>query len=308
MFKLFRLYNQNRATFWIAIGTVIAVITIVRTLNNYAKEVKKAEDKSSSSNTTTYSAIYDNVNYSVITEEVIVEKEAYRNENIIEKFTNYCNVKDVENAYNMLSNDCKMNVYKTRQLFEQKYLNKYFKIKKEIKYQAWIKDDTKTVYRVEFKDDLLATGGGSSNILEDYFTLVNENGTYKLSINKYIEHVEINKNILKNNVRITVLSKDVYLENVLYNFKIENFSNENIGLNTGNINNSIMLVDANNLKYTAATWELLNTEMITRAKSVEYFTIKFLREFKPQVNEMIIEFNNVNFEKGTDKVIIDVEI
>ena len=75
MYKLFRLYNQNRRTFWITIGVVIAVYVMIRALNNYAKEVKKAEEESSSRNTTTYSAIYDNPNYSVITDTPVSEEK-----------------------------------------------------------------------------------------------------------------------------------------------------------------------------------------------------------------------------------------
>ena len=104
MNRLFRWYNQNRRMFWMTIAVVIMVLGVIRILNNYAKTVNEI---SSSINTTTYSAVYNNPNYSVITSQPVSETKKVYNQNTIDNFVSYCNLGNLEAAYNMLSKDCK---------------------------------------------------------------------------------------------------------------------------------------------------------------------------------------------------------
>ena len=67
MYKILRFYNQNRYIIWIVIVAVILAIGVIRVLNNYAKEENR---KSSSSNTTAYSDIYNNPEYPAITNNI----------------------------------------------------------------------------------------------------------------------------------------------------------------------------------------------------------------------------------------------
>ena len=68
MYRILRFYNQNRYIIWIVIVAVILAIGVIRVLNNYAKEENR---KSSSSNTTAYSDIYNNPEYPAITLSLI---------------------------------------------------------------------------------------------------------------------------------------------------------------------------------------------------------------------------------------------
>ena len=307
MNKLLSLYNKNRHTIWVAIAILIMVNFIVRTMNNYAKEQKRI---SSSTNTTTYSEIINNPNYSVIEGKVANSKEVDYISNIIKNFIENCNSGEVEKAYSMLSEDCKNNMFKTEDEFIKKYLNVYFRTKKTYEYKAWLTDSDITVYRIELEEDLLSTGGTNVKKVEDFFTVVNENGIKKLNINKYITHVEINKQLLQNNVRITVLSKDVFLENVIYNFKIENFLNYDIEIGNTEKQNSVVLTDSNNFTHIAALWEQVNTNLTVYKKNVKNLSIKFLREYNPKYEEKTIEFNNIviNSENESDKIKIEIDL
>lgn len=208
----------------------------------------------------------------------------------------------------MLSSDCKNLLFKTKEEFEEKYLKVYFKTKKEYEYKAWIEEKEKTVYRIEFSEDLLATGGNSSKKQEEYYTVVNEDGVSKLNINKYIGHDEINKEVFQNNIRIIAISRDVYLEYVLYNFRVENYTENNICLNSPK--KIITVKDSNQLKYTAATWENMANELDVKSKGMKTITIKFLREYKPNFKEVVIEFGgvNLNSENVNNTVPIKIEI
>ena len=305
MNRLFRWYNQNRRMFWITIAIVIMVLGVIRILNNYAKAVN---ERSSSIYTTTYSAVSVNPNYSVISEKSVNEKEAYSITTIISDFINYCNLKETGKAYNLLSDDCKNELYKTEEDFEQKYLENYFKTKKAYTYKAWIVSEDINIYRIEFTEDLLSTGGTNEKKYEDYYTVVNVNGEYKLNINKYIANVNINKVEKLDNLRITVLSKDIYLENVIYNFKIENFRENDISLGNLNNPNTIILKDSNDLQYTAATWEIIEQNLVVQERNIKNISIKFIREFKPQYRENAIEFNNINLNYGKEESMAKIKI
>lgn len=305
MNRLFRWYNQNRHMFWIVVVIIVMAFALIRTLNNYAKQVNRG---SSSIYTTTYSAVSSNPNYSVISEKSVNEKEANSITTIINDFINYCNLKETEKAYNLLSDDCKNELYKTKEDFEQKYLDIYFKTKKTYTYKAWIVSENVNTYRIEFTEDLLSTGGTNEKKYEDYYTVVNVNGEYKLNINKYIANVNINRSISQDNLRITVISKDIYLENVIYNFKIENFRENDISLGNLNNPNTIILKDSNDLQYTAATWELIEQNLIVQERNIKNISIKFLREFKPQTRENAIEFNSINLNYGNEGNIVKIRI
>ena len=132
MYRILRFYNQNRYIIWIVIVAVILAIGVIRVLNNYAKEENR---KSSSSNTTAYSDIYNNPEY-----PAIINNISDNETKIIKNFIEYCNKSEIEQAYNLLSSDCKNYVYKTPEEFTKNYINIYFKNKKSYNYQSWIKD------------------------------------------------------------------------------------------------------------------------------------------------------------------------
>ena len=305
MNRIIRFYNQNRRSIWIILFTIVLAFSIIRALNSYAKNSK---EKSSSSNTTTYSAIYDNPNYPVIEGDTPNENKMQNITYVIDSFIKCCNEGKIEQAYNLLSNDCKNYLFKTQEEFTQKYYNIYFKTKKSYSYQAWMTDINRNTYRIELSEDLLSTGNTNPKKTEEYFTVVRENENYKLNINKYIGHEEIYKEKTQNNIKITAVSKDIYLDNVRYNFKVENFSANDIILDTLEKNNSTIIADSNDLKYIAATWEMSEEELLVYKGFSKNITIKFLREYKPEYKEQTIIFNAINLKYGLGKNMVSMEI
>lgn len=308
MNTLIRFYNKNRKEIWIGVFIVVIAFVILQTLNNYAKQ---SREESSSSNTTTYSAIYNNKNYAVVSEETIDERVSKNTTYVVENFINYCNSKDTKSAYNLLSEDCRNTLYPTEEEFIINYYNFFFKNKKTYNIQAWIIGNGKFTYRIELEDNILATGKIADKKTEEYYTVVNVGGKYELNINKYIGKETINKTLQKNNVKITVLSKDIYLDRLYLNLKIENFSNNKIILGDIENDKSIILTDTNNFKYNAPLYEFIEEELIVFPKIEKNLTIKFLRSYKPKYKETKIEFNNIVLNYGTNsenKILMEIEL
>lgn len=130
------------------IGIFVGVIIFVQTLNNIVIEQEK-------NNTPTE-------------EELIIQekekKEEETNIQFISKFIDYCNTGKIEEAYNMLSSECKEEKYNTIEDFEKEYINKKFKIR--ICDYNTIKQDE--IYIVKLIQDFLIVGKENSTIEEKY--------------------------------------------------------------------------------------------------------------------------------------------
>jgi len=96
---------------------------------------KVAKDKSSSTNSAT---TYNTTNYSVISKDKIDDNVSEKSVNIIEDFFRLCNEANVEEAYKLLSVDCKEELYPTIQDFITKYYNRIFTEKRSYDSILWI--------------------------------------------------------------------------------------------------------------------------------------------------------------------------
>ena len=61
-------------------------------------------------------------------------------------------------------------------------------------------------------DDILSTGKSNDYTKQDYITIKQQDGEYKLNINRYIESKKINKTTEKDNIQIEVVSKNTFME------------------------------------------------------------------------------------------------
>ena len=78
-------------------------------------------------------------NISVMTEDEVPEKWQETIESTIDTFVQRCNNKEYEAAYNMISDDCKAEVYPTLNSF-QKYVDAKFENKRAYSIQNFSKD------------------------------------------------------------------------------------------------------------------------------------------------------------------------
>lgn len=296
--NVIRWYNQNRRMIWIVILTIIGVIGILQALNRYYENNAKDE---SSTNSTTF-----NTNYSVISQHKVDEDVSKKSVNLIETFFELCNAKKIEEAYNLLSTDCKEELYPTINDFITKYYNRIFLENKTYSSKLWITTSTRNTYRVEIMNDILSTGEKDYMPIEDYYTITNENGIYKLNISNFIRKQDINESKTKENFIVTIVSKRIYMDYEIYEIKIQNNSTSKIIFNTKEHSDSIFLVDENELKYIAFLNELPNSELEILAGTVKTIEIKFNRGYKPNINIEKIVFNDINNNNIVESIEIEI--
>lgn len=132
--KLF--FTAYGSLFLQLIGIIAIVIFVLQSLNNIYRNEEK-----------------NNSNQNIIIEQKKIIEEEKENIEVISKFLDYCNEKNIEKAYSMLSEECIKEKYQTIDIFKTEYMDKIFTYKKEYEIK---KEDEK--YKITILDGILESG------------------------------------------------------------------------------------------------------------------------------------------------------
>ena len=226
MHNLMRFIRQNRKQI-IRVALIVAfLIGLLQLLNYLAGQENKSKSGESKKD------IYNTSNGTIISDKSAVSGGSISTSEIkkvnseIEEFVKYCNENNTEEAYNMISQSCKEELYPNIDDFIEYYYNSLFKDERRTyTIENWVND----TYMVRFTGDLLATGKSASDFTyQDYITIVEEHGEVKLNINKYIGREEINKEYTSNNIQAVVLYREKYMDYEVYEIKVTNNTGDTI--------------------------------------------------------------------------------
>ena len=286
MGNIIRFYNQNRKAIWITVIAIIFIIIAIHVLNDLT--IKNNEQKrNASKNIVTEKDYKENPDISVTIPDTKVKEEK---ELIVDQFIRYCNAKEFENAYNLISKDCKNELYPNVNLFIQNYINNVFNTTKLYSKEIYVGN----IYKVKLYEDILSTGNVSNSTVEDYYTIVKEDNNTKLNIGGYIGNVEINKDYSDSNLNINILSKKIFKEYEEYKIEVENKTNNQIMIDGMKNTKSTYLLGKENVKYYALIHENTEDDLSVPAKVKKTITIKFNKSLtKSNVNENGIVFSNI---------------
>lgn len=301
---LIRWYNQNRKMLWIVVITIIGVFALIQALNSYYKNNTKEGSSSANNSTTTYNT----PNYSVVTKKEINNSVSEASQDIIKNFFDYCNNNKIREAYNLLSEDCKNELYPNINEFKQKYFDIVFTNTKTYSSNLWITNANKNTYRLEIHGDILSTGKKDEMPIEEYYTVIYENGKYVLNINGYIGKEDINVSKVQEGIEITILSKQVYMEYEKYLVKVKNNLEESIMLNTKQNAGSMYIEDENHLKHIAFLNEISDYNLNVLSGFTKETNIRFNRTYKPniKINKIVFDDIKIGQDSKTKKVEIDI--
>lgn len=277
MNKLIRIYNQNRIVIWIGVLAIIFVIVIIQLLNSFEKEKRLAKSNAtlnSSNVVSNTTARYAQESDSLVSEGRVSDE--YKNEfgDLINNFFNYCIKGQNSKAYELLSTDCKTELYPTLKSFEQSYCKNKFKNDKQFSFQSWTNTNA-YVYRVKIFDDMLATGKSSSDdYIEEYVSIIEDDG-YKLSVDGYIGRVNLNSKSDNKYFLMNIKKTDIFMEYSLYKLTVTNKSENDILLDTQRSDDTICLFDNQQVKYNSYIYELTQDDLLIKAGESKDIEIKF---------------------------------
>lgn len=210
--KIRDFFKRNKSKILIALLVWLVIFIINQIVKNY---------KGPQIPTISYSpheAIMDN--------SKVPEKIRGPIEELIGKYIDCCNNKDYEGAYNLLSEECKRELYPNIEDFK-KYIDTIFNEKKVHAIQDFSNKDNTYVYKVDIFEDILKTGMTGEDELSVYsekFVIKNDNNNLSLSIREYIEKRENYQIYEDEYIKVEVLNMTQTYENQVYSVKLTNRS------------------------------------------------------------------------------------
>lgn len=229
-------------------------------------------------------------------------------EQLIGQFVENCNNKDYEAAYNLLTEDCKNNIYPDIELFKQ-YVDSVFPNKKIYNIQNFSNKDKIYIYTVNILNDILATGLNNEedeNVYSEKYVVIEENGQLKLSIRQYIGRQNLTYIYEDEYMKIKIESVDIKYDNIIYNLNITNKSENYIVYSDYSVDYEIALDTSEGLKRRAD--EVL--EPITLDKlETKNFSVKFtiFYDEDTQIEDMLFDYiriyeNDEDYENGNEPI------
>lgn len=268
--NLRRFIDKNEELIKKVIIIVVFVLFIIKSLNFiYEKDEEKKRIQSNENNTNSQNSKDTN-----ITEEDYTT-ESNSMDITISSFVNYCNQRKIEEAYKMLTQECKNAMFPTVEDFEKIYINNVYNIKREYELTKWSAEGNKTTCLVTLYGDLLATGG-TVNSKQEYYTFVeDDNGNYKLNINNYIYGEDRKSEIIFRNITVRINHVDIYEEYEEAKITIKNNTGKTICLTGNKYNKNIYLQNSSGTSYSSLSSKFDKENIVMKPNSVQSFTVKF---------------------------------
>lgn len=324
--NLRRMIVENRYLIIVIIVGTILFLSLMKVVNNLVKE--NTQQKTEQEDTMNTNSITDNNetdNKQLIIGSTQNNNKANNNltnEKLIKDFISYCNSHEIQNAYSLLSDECKEAVFFGNiEYFKKNYVESIFTSNKILNMQKWIESYT-TTYRVRLSDDILSTGNikDKANTIEDYYTICQtEDGKQRLNINGYIARDNKKREKEVEGIKISILKKDIFKEYEQYEIKVENKTSNIIMLDSKEDVDTIYLIGSNDSKYNGFTYELDEIKTVIPQNTSKNITIRFNKIYSNQAvmrkmvfEDIILNYNDYeiasNKKEYKDRMTITIEL
>lgn len=311
MHSLRKFYYENKYKIWRIIAFIVLILISIYVLNNIAKEknqnmqLSKVDNISKSNlNLSDSSNTYISTNKSAVTGSEINEDKIDNAQKVIDQFITYCNQKEINKAYEMLSDDCKKVLYPDINQFKTLYYDKVFYDSKQVNVENWFSD----TYKIEIINDIMSTGKTSGTSLQDYYTIIeDENGNKRLNINNFVKTEKINTETEGKNIKFNVLYRNIYIDYEEYTLNIENNNKNKIILDSKKDTKSVYVLDKNEIKYYSYSNELLSNLLSINNGFSTQMTIKFIKSYSStSQKDKYIVFSDVQINNQKEKIYVDI--
>lgn len=315
MYNLRRFYNQNRKKIWLIIAVIAFALILLRTINNIVAEQKKMKSNEVTDQIEdTTSSVSEN--YAVISDQKVEDTAQENNMQIIDEFLKACNERRVEDAYNMLSDDCKEVKYSDLNSFVNNYYNTIFTTQKAFNKEAWMQKKGVYTYRITIIEDPLATGKVTyGNSFQDFYTVVDTEEGQKLNISNFVLRELLEKSIEIDGIYINVNYRDCYMDYEEYVLEVTNQTNKTIVLDSKERANTTYLIGESDNKFSSynsemsiqyqgnqndeneensiATKSSISNNIVIPSKTNKKIKIKFNKMYNPERKITKMEFSDV---------------
>lgn len=303
--KMIRFINKNRGKIVVVIAIIIFLLLIIQVLN-------KASIQNGKNNTSIDSNLSNEVKKSKDTilsdTQIQSNTTAEENYNLITTFIQHCNNHELEQAYDLLTQECKENVYSSREMFEKNYIQVVFKDKKQANIQSWTKSRDKYTYLVKLIGDIMATGNSEGQEYEDYITI--EEKEQKLNINRYIGRQKIERIQEIENIKFEVNFVDLYKDYEIYHLKVTNPTNRQVILDNFASTTSTYIETNKETKINCLNYEAGSNSFRFDAGMAKTIQLKFMKQYNTNITDKKLVFSSaiLDTENKEDKKSLTIEL
>lgn len=281
---------------------IVFALFIIKSLNLYYEEKEKRKKIEVAENAASNQVVETPEN---TTDYYSIESNSV--EKTMRSFVQYCNNKEIKNAYKMLTDECKNAMFPTVEEFEKIYINNIYNIEREYELLKWSTDGNIETYQVTLYGNILATGN-SNNFTQEYCTFVKDsNGNYKLNINNYIYGEDRNIENTINNITIKIGHVDIYEEYEEAQITITNNTSKTISLTGNRYKKNIYLQNAKDTTYSSLDSKFDSEEIVLKPGAFQTFTIKFNKVYSVNTKAQYLVLSDVildyeDYLNSNDKV------
>ena len=311
--KIRLFYHNNKQKILITIGIVIFVLAIIQIINailrnNREEELSNKNNESSiiSSGSSKNETYLPSRTDSIISDSKVPKDRLEEDTKVIESFVNFGNANDVEGAYNLLSQDCKDEMFQTIDRFNEFYFKNIFNEKRSYDLENWDSTGSRTTYRIKYQNDIMATGMVNEEFIEDYITVIEENDEKKLNINEFINKVDLEKKGQVDGLEANVTAKYYYYDYVEYDITFKNTTQGEIIIDTKDNTESVYLEDKRGVNYSWFGNEIANEELILNGGESVSLRIKFNKLYNQNRVDNKINFTDVRINNEQETLEINV--
>ena len=312
MYRFIRWYNQNRKIIWIIIGIIALVILVIQLFNYWSKVdnekiLQETNQIQNSNEVKEYNSVTLDETQSTITGENL-SSDQLSEVDTIDMFIEYCNNQQISEAYALLTEDCKQEMYSTEEVFREAYYDKVFEnTKKNVGVENWIDN----IYKISINDDFLSTGKYTKeNTKQDYITVEEQDDTYKLNINNYIGKKEINKSNEQDGIQIEVLEEKTYMDYQIFKIRVKNNSENAIILDDRQDINAMYIEDKNGIQYPAYTHEIGEADLEVSPRETKEIEIKYYSKYgsEKEIDKLVFYRVILNYKTNSPKYNNSIEV
>ena len=223
--------------------------------------------------------------------DTIPKKKISSVNNTIDKYFNYCNSKNYNEAFNMLTEECKYYLYDNNIATFQEYVDNIFTSNKIYNLQNYSNVNNIYIYNIKILDDITATGTSEDyEVYQDKLVIHDENNEYKISNQGYIGKKLINRETEEDNMKVKVIKKEISYYKEEYTLEIRNKTDSYIMLSDDLGGNQITL---NLGTQKRAALNTSNANIIIVPGETKQFILLFDKYYDDGVEPKEINFNNV---------------
>lgn len=269
---------------------IIAIVwTVIIVFNYILEHMPKVEIDKPSTTYEPHVAVMDN--------SEVPQKLQSPIEKVIKEFIDACNAKDYDKAYELLSEDCRRDVYPDKEYFEM-YVDSIFDQKKIYNIQNFSNKDNYYIYKITILNDIMATGltgedDGEYN--EETYVIKEEKGNLKLAINGYIGNNSVDQMYEDDNMKITIDNVKVDYGLLTYDVKIRNKSEYTIVIEDFTDQNEVLLNTDMGNRSREGLWV---EPIILKEGETKTFHLSFTRFFDEAGNVNSLIFGKIRILKS----------